>query len=67
LRNVHMNNTVSKRVALSVATLSSFLTPFMGSSINIALPPVVVAVQRGGANHVSNPINHFFANTRTVI
>ncbi|HDI78705.1 MAG TPA: MFS transporter [Desulfobacteraceae bacterium] len=28
----------NKRVALSVATLASFLTPFMGSSVNIALP-----------------------------
>ncbi len=27
-----------KRVVLLVATLSSFLTPFMGSSINVALP-----------------------------
>lgn len=31
---------VNKRVALLVATLSSFLTPFMGSSINIALPSI---------------------------
>jgi len=29
-----------KRVVLLIATLSSFLTPFMGSSINIALPPI---------------------------
>lgn len=29
-----------KRIALSVTTLSSFLTPFMGSSINIALPSI---------------------------
>jgi EmrB/QacA subfamily drug resistance transporter len=32
------NNTVNKRTALLIATLSSFLTPFMGSSVNIALP-----------------------------
>ena len=30
----------TKRVALLVATLSSFLTPFMGSSINVALPDI---------------------------
>lgn len=35
-----MNNTVSKRAALIVATLASFLTPFMGSSVNIALPSI---------------------------
>jgi hypothetical protein len=29
-----------KRVVLLVATLSSFLAPFMGSSINIALPSI---------------------------
>jgi len=34
------NNIVNKRVALLVATLSSFLTPFMSSSVNIALPPI---------------------------
>ena len=33
-------DTVSKRVALFIATLASFLTPFMGSSINIALPTI---------------------------
>jgi len=32
-------NTI-KRAALIVATLGSFLTPFMGSSINIALPSI---------------------------
>lgn len=31
---------VNKRVALVVATLSSFFTPFMASSINIALPTI---------------------------
>ncbi|MFW6126075.1 MAG: MFS transporter [Chloroflexota bacterium] len=31
-------NGVSKGTALLVATLASFLTPFMGSSINVALP-----------------------------
>jgi EmrB/QacA subfamily drug resistance transporter len=29
-----------KRAALTVATLSSFMTPFMGSAINIALPSI---------------------------
>jgi MFS family permease len=31
---------VSKRVALFVTFLSSYLTPFMGSSVNIALPSI---------------------------
>lgn len=35
-----MKNIVSKRSALIVAALSSFMTPFMGSSINIALPSI---------------------------
>ena len=30
----------NKRAVLLVATLSSFLTPFMGSSVNIALPSI---------------------------
>ncbi|MEW6771369.1 MAG: MFS transporter [Bacillota bacterium] len=34
------DNEVSKRVALLVAALGSFLTPFMGASINIALPAI---------------------------
>ncbi|PJB50246.1 MAG: MFS transporter [Chloroflexi bacterium CG_4_9_14_3_um_filter_45_9] len=34
------NNAVSKRTALLIATLSSFLTPFMSSSVNIALPTI---------------------------
>jgi len=34
------SNIVSKNVALFVTTLSSFLTTFMGSSINIALPVI---------------------------
>ena len=34
------NNEVSKRVALLVAAVGSFLTPFMGASINIALPAI---------------------------
>lgn len=33
-------NIVSKNIALFVTTLSSFLTTFMGSSINIALPVI---------------------------
>jgi EmrB/QacA subfamily drug resistance transporter len=35
-----MNNAVNKRSALLVATLGSFLTAFMGSSVNIALPSI---------------------------
>jgi len=31
---------VSKKVTLLVTTAASFLTPFMGSSINIALPSI---------------------------
>ncbi len=34
------NDIVNKRTALLVATLASFLTPFMGSSVNIALPSI---------------------------
>jgi EmrB/QacA subfamily drug resistance transporter len=35
-----INNGVNKRSVLFVTTLSSFLTPFMASSINIALPSI---------------------------
>jgi len=35
-----VNNTATKRVALLVATLASFLAPFMISSVNIALPSI---------------------------
>jgi len=35
-----MDKLPSKRAALAVATLSSFLPPFTGSSINIALPSI---------------------------
>lgn len=35
-----MKNSASKRSTLIVASLSSFMTPFMGSSINIALPSI---------------------------
>ncbi len=35
-----MDNAVDKSSALLVATLASFLTPFMGSSVNIALPSI---------------------------
>jgi MFS family permease len=31
---------VTKRVALLVASVSSFITPFLGSSMNIALPAI---------------------------
>ncbi|VVB85986.1 Putative multidrug resistance protein MdtD [uncultured archaeon] len=35
-----MNNTVNKNVVLLVTTLSSFLAPFMGSSVFIGLPSI---------------------------
>lgn len=35
-----VGDTQNKRAALLVATLGSFLTPFMGSSVNIALPSI---------------------------
>jgi len=35
-----MNSAATKRTALFVASLASFLTPFMGSSVNIALPSI---------------------------
>ena len=34
------NNAAMKRSTLVIATLASFVTPFMGSSINIALPSI---------------------------
>ena len=37
---ISVDNVPNKRAALLVATLGSFLTPFMGSSINIALPSI---------------------------
>ena len=33
-------NDALKKIVLSVVTMASFLMPFMGSSINIALPPI---------------------------
>ena len=35
-----MDNSALKKSALIIATLNSFITPFMGSSINIALPAI---------------------------
>ncbi len=35
-----MDDRATKRAALTVATLTSFVTPFMGSSVNIALPTI---------------------------
>jgi EmrB/QacA subfamily drug resistance transporter len=35
-----MNHAGVRRTALTIATLTSFMTPFMGSSINIALPAI---------------------------
>ncbi len=40
MERIIMNNAVNKRYALLIATLASFLTPFMGSSVNIALPSI---------------------------
>ena len=40
MKGITMNDADSKRAALLVATLTSFLTPFMGSSVNIALPSI---------------------------
>jgi EmrB/QacA subfamily drug resistance transporter len=37
---VSMNSSANKRIVLLVAALSSFLTTFMGSSVNIALPSI---------------------------
>ncbi len=37
---MQMNVEINRRSALIIATLSAFLTPFMGSSINIALPAI---------------------------
>jgi multidrug resistance protein len=34
------NNVVTKRVTLLIASVSSFITPFLSSSINIALPSI---------------------------
>ena len=36
----YIDNDTSKKATLAVATMTSFLTPFMGSSINIALPSI---------------------------
>jgi EmrB/QacA subfamily drug resistance transporter len=35
-----MNDSETKRYALIVATMAGFLTPFMGSAVNIALPTI---------------------------
>jgi EmrB/QacA subfamily drug resistance transporter len=40
-----MNNETTKKSALIVATLSSFITPFMASSVNLALPSIQGALQ----------------------
>lgn len=36
----HLDSAVSKRATLLVVAMSSFLTPFAGSSVNIALPSI---------------------------
>ena len=35
-----MNQTPDKKVALMIAMLAAFFVPFMGSSVNIALPSI---------------------------
>jgi MFS family permease len=35
-----IDRSASQRAALIAATLASFLTPFMGSSVNVALPSI---------------------------
>ena len=35
-----MDTRATRKAALIIATLSSFMTPFMGSSVNIALPSI---------------------------
>lgn len=35
-----MDDTTTKRTVLFISVLSSFLTPFMGSAVNIALPTI---------------------------
>jgi len=42
-----VNNSSIKSYALLIATLSAFLTPFMGSSINIALPAMDAEFKMG--------------------
>ncbi|MCK5221350.1 MAG: MFS transporter, partial [Candidatus Aminicenantes bacterium] len=37
---MELSNKEQKKSALIAASLASFLTPFMGSSINIALPAI---------------------------
>jgi EmrB/QacA subfamily drug resistance transporter len=38
--NPNLENAINKKIALIIAALSAFLTPFMASSINIALPSI---------------------------
>ena len=40
MNTTHPSDALNKRAALLVATLTSFLTPFMGASVNIALPSI---------------------------
>jgi EmrB/QacA subfamily drug resistance transporter len=40
IMEIIMDNAINKRSALLVATVGAFLTPFMGSAINIALPSI---------------------------
>ncbi len=40
IESMNLDDSANKKPALLVATLTSFLTPFMGSSVNIALPAI---------------------------
>lgn len=40
MKDHYSENSSNKKAALVIATLSAFITPFMGSSINIALPAI---------------------------
>jgi MFS family permease len=40
MERISVDDAENKRPALLIATLTSFLTPFMGSSVNIALPSI---------------------------
>jgi len=39
-KDVVTTNSVTKTVASLIAAVSSFITPFLGSSMNIALPGI---------------------------
>lgn len=43
---INMEASINKRVVLAIAVMSSFLTPFTSSSINIALPSIRISSKR---------------------